>query len=281
LAEFEIAAPDLGDEKAEFTVYYFGGPTGGVKANIERWIGQFVERGREVKLKKGESDQGEYVLAEISGTWKKPDGPPFARKTINKPNSRVFALILTTEVNGKQDYYFTKLAGPDEVVKRNAAAFRTVIGADMKAEEVYDMDQDRVVKSEAEWRRILSAEQFRVLRMKGTERPFTNKYDKHFEAGTYACAACGQELFSSETKFNSGCGWPAFYAAKAGDRVKLSRDLSLGMVRVEVCCARCGSHLGHIFDDAPQTPTGQRYCINSVSLKFIPAKSERASGDEE
>ena len=108
---------------------------------------------------------------------------------------------------------------------------------------------------------------------KGTERPFTNEYDHHFEDGTYACAACGQELFGSDTKFNSGCGWPAFYASKAGDRVTLTPDISHGMVRTEVTCTRCGSHLGHIFDDAPQTPSGQRYCINSVSLKFIPSKS--------
>jgi peptide-methionine (R)-S-oxide reductase len=131
---------------------------------------------------------------------------------------------------------------------------------------------EKVVRSEEEWRKLLSPEQYRVLREKGTERPFTNEFDHHFEPGTYACAACGQELFHSETKFNSGCGWPAFYAAAAGDRVELHEDRSFGMVRTEVTCARCGSHLGHIFDDAPQTPTGQRYCINSVSLKFIPAK---------
>ena len=128
-------------------------------------------------------------------------------------------------------------------------------------------------RSEAEWRKILTTEQYHVLREKGTERPYINEYDHHFEEGVYACAACGQELFGSDTKFNSGCGWPAFYAAKAGDRVKLTSDLSHGMVRTEVTCARCGSHLGHIFDDAPQTPTGQRYCINSVSLKFIPSTS--------
>ena len=137
-----------------------------------------------------------------------------------------------------------------------------------------------MVRSEKEWRKILTREQFRVLRMKGTERPFTNKFDRHFEPGTYACAACGQELFASDTKFNSGCGWPAFYAAKAGDRVVMTPDLSQGMVRTEVTCARCGSHLGHIFDDAPQTPTGQRFCINSVSLKFIPAESKKEEPDE-
>lgn len=135
-------------------------------------------------------------------------------------------------------------------------------------------DSDRVEKTEQEWKKLLTREQYRVLRMKGTERPFTNKYDRHFEPGKYVCAACGQELFTSETKFNSGCGWPAFYAAKAGDRVKLSPDLTLGMIRTEVTCARCDSHLGHVFDDAPQTPTGQRFCINSVSLKFIPAESQ-------
>ena len=117
-----------------------------------------------------------------------------------------------------------------------------------------------------------------VLR-EGTERPFVNEYDKHFPPGTYACAGCGQELFSSEAKFNSGCGWPAFYAAKAGDRVELTPEYGHGMVRTEVTCARCGSHLGHIFDDAPQTPTGQRYCINSVSLKFIPAHRQDAGGE--
>ncbi len=129
-----------------------------------------------------------------------------------------------------------------------------------------------VVRTEAEWRKLLSPEAYRVLREKGTERPFHNEFDDHFEPGTYSCAACGRELFESDTKFNSGCGWPAFYAAKAGDTVTLTRDTSHGMIRTEVTCANCDSHLGHIFDDAPGTPTGQRYCINSVSLKFTPKK---------
>jgi peptide-methionine (R)-S-oxide reductase len=129
---------------------------------------------------------------------------------------------------------------------------------------------DKVEHTEEEWRERLTPEQYHVLREQGTERPFTGEFDKHSESGTYSCAACGQDLFESEAKFNSGCGWPAFYAAKAEDRVNLHRDESLGMVRTEVTCAGCDSHLGHIFDDAPQTPTGQRYCINSVCLNFTP-----------
>ena len=125
-------------------------------------------------------------------------------------------------------------------------------------------------RSEEEWRELLTEQQYYVLRAKGTEPPFHNEFDEHVSPGTYACAACGEELFDSDTKFNSGCGWPAFYAAAAGQKVELHEDLSHGMVRTEVTCANCGSHLGHLFEDAPSTPTGQRYCINSVSLTFTP-----------
>jgi peptide-methionine (R)-S-oxide reductase len=282
LAQFEIEGATPASENAEVVVFYFGGPTGGNKANIDRWIEQFREDGRTVKLLRGKCDQGEYILADISGTWKKPIGPPMARKSIDKPDSRVINVILIVDAQGDaKDYYFLKLSGPGALVKSQVAALRASIGADPDSEQPYEMDENKVVRSEEEWRRILTPEQFRILRMKGTERPFVNKYDKHFKPGTYACAACGQELFSSKTKFNSGCGWPAFYAAKAGDRVTLSRDFSLGMVRTEVCCARCDSHLGHIFDDAPQTPTGQRYCINSVSLKFVPASADEDTGVDE
>jgi peptide-methionine (R)-S-oxide reductase len=150
-------------------------------------------------------------------------------------------------------------------------AQRTRTGSSVAAAPSTNHSEATVTKTEEEWRKTLTPEQYAVLRQKGTERAFTGKYDEFFQPGTYVCAACGQELFSSDTKFNSGCGWPAFYAAKAGDRVKLTTDDSYGMHRVEVTCARCGSHLGHVFDDAPDQPTGQRYCINSVSLKFIPA----------
>jgi peptide-methionine (R)-S-oxide reductase len=127
--------------------------------------------------------------------------------------------------------------------------------------------KSKVTKTEEEWKKNLSPEEYHVLREKGTEPAFTGKYLKNKKKGTYVCAACGNELFSSDTKFVSGTGWPSFWETASKDSVKENTDNRFGMHRTEVTCKKCGGHLGHVFDDSP-TPTGQRFCINSISLKF-------------
>ena len=128
---------------------------------------------------------------------------------------------------------------------------------------------DEIRKTEEEWRKELTPEQYRVLREKGTERPCTGEYEDVTTPGVYKCAACGQELFLSDSKFDSGCGWPSFFQPATADNVDSHEDNSFGMRRVEVTCSRCGGHLGHVFPDGPR-PTGLRYCINSASLKLDP-----------
>lgn len=129
-------------------------------------------------------------------------------------------------------------------------------------------ETQKVHKTEAEWRAELTPEQYRILRERGTEPPFSGKYVHAKEDGIYRCAACGQPLFSSEMKFESGSGWPSFWDVLESGRVELHRDFSHGMVRTEVTCNRCGGHLGHLFDDGPREKTGLRYCINSGALEL-------------
>lgn len=130
------------------------------------------------------------------------------------------------------------------------------------------MDTSPVQKTDAEWKAELTPEQYRVLRQAGTERPYSGVLTDNEAPGVYRCAGCGAELFTSDNKYHSGCGWPAFDDVAQTDRVILREDRSLGMVRTEVLCANCGGHLGHLFNDGPSETTGMRYCINSAALKF-------------
>lgn len=131
------------------------------------------------------------------------------------------------------------------------------------------MTEERTVqKTEEEWKEILGPERYRVLREKGTEKAFSGKYWNHTEDGTYVCAACGSPLFKSDAKFDSRCGWPSFYEALDPTKVEEVPDYSFGIQRTEVVCRNCGGHLGHVFDDSPETPTGLRYCINSAAIEF-------------
>jgi peptide-methionine (R)-S-oxide reductase len=126
---------------------------------------------------------------------------------------------------------------------------------------------EKIVKTDEEWKKLLTPEQYEITRKKGTERAFTGQYWDFHDQGVYLCVCCGNELFNSETKFDSGCGWPSFFAPKDEGKVENAVDRSYGTERTEVTCSRCGAHLGHVFDDGPN-PTGLRYCMNSASMKF-------------
>ena len=130
---------------------------------------------------------------------------------------------------------------------------------------------DKVEKTDKEWQACLTPQEYQILREKGTEMAFTGKYYKHKEEGTYTCAGCDNELFSSETKYDSGSGWPSFFDSLDKTKVNTKRDLSFGMIRTEITCAKCDSHLGHVFEDGPK-PTGLRYCVNSLALDFVANK---------
>ena len=135
-------------------------------------------------------------------------------------------------------------------------------------------DTTPIIKTEKEWLAELGPERYRILRQKGTEYPGTGTYDKHFKDGIYVCAGCGHSLFSSVSKFDAHCGWPSFDAAISDQAVTEKRDISQGMIRIEIVCPNCGGHLGHVFDDGP-TGTGLRYCVNSLSMQFQPITEDR------
>ena len=169
---------------------------------------------------------------------------------IFQDNSKSKVIISSEEIN--------KLKKIDQLIN--------ILSDRLKDQGMSIKKQNQNNLSEQEWKEKLTPEEYHILREKGTERPFTGEYDKFYEDGTYKCAGCGTELFSSSSKYDSGCGWPAFYEALP-EKIEESEDNSFGMRRIEITCENCGGHLGHVFNDGPQ-PSGLRYCVNSISLDF-------------
>ena len=177
-------------------------------------------------------------------------------------------VILPAVFQKKNDRFIQLISSVELNKLNNLQGLIVLLNSRLKENGV--MKKEEKISTDEEWKNKLTSAEYHILREKGTERPFTGKYDEFFEDGRYRCAGCDEELFISETKYNSGCGWPAFYESLP-NKIEESEDNSFGMKRIEITCKNCGGHLGHVFNDGPK-PTGLRYCINSTSLDFEPEK---------